>query len=425
MKMRESHKPKAWQEILGETLPRITLLIYVLIATSGAFSGGLWASAGIGSGIILYLGTALLERRWPCPSLELLLLALAALTIMALLNLLSINPSASWHIWTNLLTIFLPLCLLTAPEIRGRADHKHLFTSLILAACVGAFALGVELFLNAPVLHIAKGTYAGLTQYNRGLSYLIILAMPILASLRIKPAAAAENLRQKLHKTIPFALFIAVLLFPTSFSESRTSKLALLLALAVAAAAYYTPKITIWCVKISTILLLSWPFVIQKAFTQFHDRLSHIPESWHHRMEIWDYMSYRIMEHPWLGWGLGTSHLLNFQEPHGNLYQFAKEPIHPHNVVTQLWVELGLPGLALGLAFAFLTLRQITRLSTPLVPFALGAWTAALCLSLVAYNFWTDSLFAAFALTAFAFMLLERRIQSSNHISFTFQNISD
>jgi FtsH-binding integral membrane protein len=76
--------------------------------------------------------------------------------------------------------------------------------------------------------------------------------------------------------------------------------------------------------------------------------------------------------------------------------------------MTQLWLELGLPGLALGITFAVLMLRKANQMDAKLVPFALGAWMAAFCLSLVAYNFWTDSLFSAFALSGLLFTMLDR-----------------
>jgi hypothetical protein len=67
-----------------------------------------------------------------------------------------------------------------------------------------------------------------------------------------------------------------------------------------------------------------------------------------------------------------------------------------------------LPGLALGILFALLVLQWIGRLKSEIVPFALGAWITAFCLSMIAYDFWTDSLWAASALTGFAFALLQR-----------------
>jgi exopolysaccharide production protein ExoQ len=193
-------------------------------------------------------------------------------------------------------------------------------------------------------------------------------------------------------------------------TESRASKLAFVASLMTIFAATIAPRLVYHGLQGLIILLPAWPFAASWSFVHFQNRLFYLPESWRARVEIWDYISYRIFEHPWLGWGLGTSKLLDYKNPHGNLYRLVTDHApHPHNVVLQLWVELGLPGLALGIAFAFLTLRQANRVSAPLVPFALGAWVAALCLSLVAYSFWTDSLFAAFALTGFAFALLERQ----------------
>lgn len=394
-------------------LPLLTLFAYITVTTVGAFTGGLWAAVGIGYALALYFGTAYLDRRWPRPSRDVLALALIALAVMAALNLASIDPQQSWFDWLRLSTIFLPLALLTAPEIRAHAAQQKLFTIMAATAMAGAFALGVELVLSAPLLHLVRGERAGLTGYNRGLSYLVVLSTPILASLWMRrPLSSKGDVKNAIRKIVPFALFVVVLLFPSGLTESRASKLALVLALLTIIAAHVVPKVTRWSLAGLTILLSAWPLVVQKAFVHFQDRLASLPDSWRHRLEIWDYMSYRIAEHPWRGWGLGTSKLLDYKDPHGELYQVvtAAAP-HPHNAATQLWVELGAPGIVLGIGFALLTLRQASRLSPPLMPFAYGAWMAAVCLSCVAYNFWTDSMFAAFALTGFAFALLDRKIK--------------
>jgi O-antigen ligase len=84
---------------------------------------------------------------------------------------------------------------------------------------------------------------------------------------------------------------------------------------------------------------------------------------------------------------------------------------HAHNFVTELWVETGVPGLAVGLAFFLFTLWRATNLNEELRPFALGGWMAAIVVSLVGFNLWTDALWAAFALSAFVFGGLQRREQ--------------
>ena len=130
------------------------------------------------------------------------------------------------------------------------------------------------------------------------------------------------------------------------------------------------------------ILSIGWPFAAQKIFLEYRDFVEHLPRSWEDRTEIWDYMSYRIFERPLLGWGLGASPTLPFAKPNGAFYHcrvWDNAP-HPHNAILQLWVELGLPGLALGIIFAILVLQRIGRLNPRLVPFAFGAWVAAYCL---------------------------------------------
>jgi hypothetical protein len=413
MRKNKTSRWNDWRALLAQVLSILSVVVFCAVATIGAFNGGLWGGAGIGYGLLLYFGTALLDRRWPRPAPDYFRLAAIALAVMALLNLGSSNSSISWYDWKRLITIFLPLILLTCPEVVAKAGHRRLLMILACAALIGAFALSVELFLAAPVLHMAKGDHTSLTQYNRGFSYLVILAFPILAALWTRPLQPSGSfLYPTAQKIIPFALFIAMMLLPASLTESRTSKLALVLALGTAAVAAILPNLVRRILTGFLFLLPAWPFVARQCFSLYHDRLSRIPDSWHHRLEIWDYMSYRILEHPILGWGLGTSRTLDYLDPHGNLYQFATESAgHPHNVAIQLWVELGLPGLALGFAFAFLTLRRASKLSRPLVPFAFGAWVGALCLSLVAYNFWTDSMFSAFALTGMGFALLDRQIK--------------
>ena len=429
MTMNSYEDPTSWRRIVAQTLPYLTMLVFVELASVGTFSGGMWGGVGIGLGILLFLCTAWLDRRWPTPSRNFLYLALLSLTIIALLNLRSTNTAQSWYDWKRLLTIFVPLVLLSSPQILPRADHKHLFNALALAAFVGALALGIELTLDAPMLHMSKGDQAGLTRYNRGLSYLVVLALPIMAALWTRPLPETEkkwmigkiSFQLSTDRVVPYLIFIIVMLFATGLTESRAAKLAFIVAILTVIIGRIAPRFTYRGLLASIVVLLSWPFVVQKSFVLFQDRLAHLPNSWRARVEIWDYMSYRITEHPWLGWGLGTSKFLDFKNPHGDMYQLIRDfAPHPHNVVTQLWVELGLPGLALGIIFALLSLRQASRLAAPLAPYAMGAWAAALCLSLVAYNFWTDSMFATFALTGFAFALLEKRTsntQSVQHIN--------
>lgn len=394
------------------------IAIYAILSTIGMFSGGIWAIGGIALALILAAFRTMSERRFCVPDYCLAGLAFAALGFMALSSAWSITPAASLYESLRLATIFLPLMLLTGHKCHDQAASKYFFPIVAIAMATGALALGLELKFGGPLQKALHHGQVELTKYNRGLTYAILLAFPVMAWIKSQASCqsfpsifSAFTARFK-HREITLALFVAALLFPASLTESRAGKLALVAGLAVALASSIGPRLVAKALLFLPVLLTGWPYAARTLFMALHDKLGAIPASWQHRMEIWDYMSWRILERPLLGWGIGTSHVLPFQEPHGSLYEYATAPaLHPHNAVTELWVELGIPGLALGLLFSYWALRKANRLSPALVPFAFGSWTAALCLSLTAYNFWTDSLFAAFALTGFAFSLLDAKLR--------------
>ncbi len=403
-------------------MPDGVTALYGVAVTAGALTGGLWAILGIGGALVMAAALLYAERAAPWPRRDVAALAFLSLAVMAVLNLVSTQPGLSWAAWGKLATIFLPLLLLSSPRLVEASIRPALFRFLPWGLAAGAAGLGLELALGGPLLHALKGADASLTQYNRGLSWLVLMAFPALAVL-----AAAWNRRESqegagvlsvrfwdaVRPLAPAVGFLVALLVVAGLTESRASKLALVVALPVMALARFSPLRAARVLALLPFAFVVWPFAAQKVFLACHACVEHLPPSWHARMEIWDYMSYRIMEKPWLGWGLGASHTLPFQAPHGGMYVYTVVPAsHPHNVFVQLWVELGMPGLVLGIAFALLMLRKAVRLDARLSPFALGAWAAAFSLSLAAYDFWTDSFFAAMALTGLAFALLDREARA-------------
>jgi O-antigen ligase len=394
---------KTGTNFLIRRLPDFCLILYLLAATFGAFTGGLWASLGIGLALGAFAAVWRIEGRVPLPETEILVFVLFVLWAFAILNFQSSQPALSWRAWGQLASIFLPLSLLASPAIQRHTASVRLFNLLPITLALGALVLGVELVLQGPLLQSVRGPEAGLFQYNRGFSYLVILAFPAMAGLWMTKRRLA---------IIPLAL---ILLVPASLTESRAAKLALVVGLLTVPAVYLLPALTRRVLAVVPFLAVGWPFAAQKLFFAHHDWIEKLPPSWQDRMEIWDYMSYRILERPLLGWGLGSSATLSFVTPHSALYRYEQVAAsHPHNAMIQVWVELGLPGLVCGIAFALLMLRRIGRLPPPIAAFATGAWVAAFCLAMIAYNLWSDSFWAAMALTGFAFALLQKQTQRTD-----------
>jgi len=386
---------------LSRFLPFFCLFIYVAVATVGAFVGGLWAALGIALALVFWVSASIADKKIILPSRDMTILALLTLFVFVAELPLSLDNSISIKTWARLVSIFVPLLFLTAPQLQKAAFHKAFVPVLAVAVLTSSLFLGLELQSGGAILHAVKKMQAPLTEYNRGMAHLVILAFPLFAGLWVAKG-----------KKVCMALGI-VLLYPASLTESHTAKLALLVGLACVAAAFYRPVWVRNLLAFASVAFLGWPFYAQWIFVHDYSFIEKLHPSWQHRMEIWDYLSYRIGDRPIFGWGLGTTHLLDVTQPHGDLYHYAIQAApHAHNFITELWVETGLPGLALGLGFLLLSLKKAYGLHENLRPFALGGWAAAVIVSLFGFDFWTDALWAAFTLSAFIFGMLQQRMKS-------------
>ena len=102
--------------------------------------------------------------------------------------------------------------------------------------------------------------------------------------------------------------------------------------------------------------------------------IPHFPDSFIHRLVIWDFTLERVAERPLLGWGLDSSRAIpggkelrttHYVVPWSDrpvTHPNQKLPLHPHNAVLQIWLELGLAGV---LVFMFAVWKLVR---TQLIP---------------------------------------------------------
>jgi exopolysaccharide production protein ExoQ len=77
------------------------------------------------------------------------------------------------------------------------------------------------------------------------------------------------------------------------------------------------------------------------------------PNSEVHRLRVWEFASSRILERPLGGWGLDTARVVPgsdqmlplFAHGTGPIVTGKAIPLHPHNALIQVWLELGLVGV--------------------------------------------------------------------------------
>ncbi|MBF0560764.1 MAG: O-antigen ligase family protein [Alphaproteobacteria bacterium] len=138
--------------------------------------------------------------------------------------------------------------------------------------------------------------------------------------------------------------------------------------------------------------------------------MGHVKASAAHRLELWDYMSARVMERPLAGWGLWSSRSVPIHPDELSHYIYADgvgnasgAGMYPHNQFMQLWVEMGAVGVFIGLTFAIVVLYKIRKLSPPLRPFGYATYIAAITVAFSSFDITTDSWWAALAAAGFLF----------------------
>jgi O-antigen ligase len=381
------------QVFCDKTMRALLLGVYALVSTLGLIRGGSWAAVGIVGGILLALVLWVRDGRFPWPEKKTGAVILLFLAYGAGLAFFSPFMDRSLYATLKLGTIFLPLSFFSAPSLRafGRTLGEYKGGLLYLLAW-GLAVVVLELLMASYLFGFDS---IPVTKLNRGLSYGLLLVPPLLAG------TYGESQKK-------FFLLLGLTLFSLLLTHSRTTQLAAVAGTGVFALARFWPLVTTRLVGLGMMVSLAWPIAVKHLYMLYPDMISHkLPFTFAARVEIWDYMSYRIAERPLLGWGLGSSGVVDWLAPHGAGYVYTgANAAHPHNAIIQLWVETGLVGMLFGILAAWAVLSGVGRLKALARPYALASLSMAFVLLLAAYDVWTDSLLTALALTLFLFSCL-------------------
>ena len=278
-----------------------------------------------------------------------------------------------------------------------------LLVMLVLFLVERATGSGVrELIRGAPSVR-------GLTKTSRGSVVLGILLWPGVGLL-------GWWLKRR---TLAIALWLASALVIFSLNMSA-SKLGFLLASLVFMVALKRPRLVVRGLQIGLVgLMLLAPVVPRYILNQ--DTLGiegqrRLPESWQHRVQIWQFTAGHIAEKPLFGAGFdasrtipGQDQAIFFYAPNGRIVPHAKLfSLHPHNAYLHVWMELGAVGALLAALAGASLLGLILRLSRDVRVQALGAATAMSFLvnASVSFGIWQNWFLASAVLGAFALVLL-------------------
>jgi len=148
---------------------------------------------------------------------------------------------------------------------------------------------------------------------------------------------------------------------------------------------------------IPLVMLYQEPVKIMTAFPK-------LPESSEHRLYIWQFVSHKALLHPIRGWGLDSSRVMPIKPSEMLAKGKSPLPLHPHNSILQLWLELGIPGVLFFAAFTTAILTTIKRLDADFryKTLCICSYAAYLVIGLTAFGIWQEWWMSAGFLAVFA-----------------------
>ncbi len=395
--------------VSSRTETRIFVCVALIIGPLSVYASNWIPAVGAVAALAVMVRWALARSCRGAPLGRLPWLLAALLLWGALSAVWAVAPSDSIETVAKMSAVSIAaLVLLSAALSLPSGATTKIGLALALGIMISDILISIEFTTHGHFLSLITGeSLPGLgwtNLYNRSVSLLALLIWPACYTIfrRFGPIAALTL----------FGVTAAV--------ASQTTSAAVLVALAfgalVGGAAMASPQITRWVFMAALVALLvalpTLPTVAPLA-KDYMLRSDSSSGSTLHRLVIWEYVAARANERPVRGWGMdATRHLPGAGQEvvvattsDGGVIRGALVSLHPHNGLLQVWLELGVPGVAAVFALLFLAIawigRQLDgrkRQATALAVFAAGAVLLELSFG-VWQGWWQASLWVSAALT--------------------------
>jgi exopolysaccharide production protein ExoQ len=331
----------------------------------------------------------------------------------------SLDGEASASLMLRLAVLFLGGTLLvTSFGLLPLEQLRRPLVALALGLSAAGATVAIDLALGGHLARLLHGPrpegFDSALDYGRAATLHAILLVPVLVGLlrfgapRLAAAysfLAATAILETSSLSAKAALAVGLLSFAVVFilPQLRWAGLALLGFAAVA-------------------LPLMFPVPLDPEATCW--LANHKPSALH-RLEIWGFVAEHIEQRPIAGWGLDAARRLPggtapviirrcdaARQPDGIALSSEILPLHPHNGILQVWLELG--GIGIGLAFGplILLIRHAFRIpawrSQLVQGMIAGTTAAALSVGLVSFGIWQEWLVSGLFFGA-AFVVLAAR----------------
>ena len=382
----------------------ITAAVFAWTSLVGIFVGSAYAAPiFILAGVLFVCGA--IRGQWPAIDRPLLSLAILLVAMCWASTVWSIAPQRTLHGALQITGVFAASLILLGEAKTLSAGSGVIFAAAMAGASIGAALGAIDFLTGFPIMgHVLtpdSPVYAKGAKMDRGLSYLVFILWPILAF--------AWRSRWRLW-SIGFA---AVCCAVVAVCYGITVQLSLGAGIAAFAVALIAPRLVAVALSILVaIVAIATPILALDFGARLLPLAGQIRSSAVHRLEIWDYMSRRALERPLSGWGWWSSLELPIHPDELAKYRYVTPmgTSHPHGNWMQLWVETGVVGAAIGLAFALLVIWRAWRLPKAYQPFALASCASVFIVSLASFDLATDSWWAALSATALLFTIAPKSV---------------
>lgn len=259
-------------------------------------------------------------------------------------------------------------------EQQYNVQHIVFIASLLMLVALFIFVIDIEL---------------------KGRLYAIIA--PSIASALIHAAIACSiavwtNLDKFLR--MPQFYIVIIAIFTLKFATSDAATLGMILGGSTLLLNKFLPRLLkfmfIYGMPIVWFLM---PFTFRiMTLENYHQWANSLDPSYTHRLFIWHAAVQQIFERFWTGFGFGSSRFQEFglkaeevMVKIGSNHRTLESPVHPHNYMLQVWLELGAIGVTIAcLAWVIYWRQQYQKTNIYTIAF----WGSVMCIAATSISIW-------------------------------------
>jgi exopolysaccharide production protein ExoQ len=383
------------------------LILAAISARTFAFMPGL-----VALGFLLANWRAGVIPVYPDKKILTLFAGLAGLAVISCVW--SVDPARAFHHVTRLpMVMFGGLVFLTA-MLTVRLETVRRYGWLPAAALlIGVVILKVHQLTDQEVFRLIYG----LPDDARVLPYVLNRAAAIITFCLIPALLLLKNsIITTLQRRLLGGVLLMIYLWFMALCDNQSSQLAVLV-MAVIFFVFPARHVFMWRVLMALLVmgLVTAPLIALTLYHPFAEagteydvmRAASVAQ----RLEIWHFISLKIIENPITGFGYEAARLI----PHfttDQTYFGDDKVLHPHNAALQLWLEFGVFGAAWGVVFIILMMQRIKNIGDSVSQrAALAMFCGIFTVALIGWGVWQAWLVASFFIAA-GLMVLAVRIQT-------------